>query len=447
MPTDPTDAGKNPASQPAPVPPMNYPDTYYSRTLADRLERPALSGQIDCGTVVIGGGLAGLTTALQLARGGQRVVVLEAKSVGFGASGRNGGFVSAGYSTGEDQIARISGTKTAHQLHLMSIEGVDFVRDTIARLGIAGVDPVDGITSVMRYDDGDGMRAYAEEARSKYGQELDYLDTAKVRQNLKSKRYFHGLRDRKAFHIHPLNYLRGIAAEIERLGGAIYENSPALSTDLSSGNKQVWTSAGTVTARTVVLSTGGYTDGLNPRLKRAFLPIATYVMVSEMAPDLLASAINTRDGIGDNRRAGDYYRLVEGGKRLLWGGRITTRAASTAGMVEELRREMTNTYPQLRELKTELAWSGLMAYARHLMPQIGEMQPGVWHCTAFGGHGLNTTAIGGKVVAEAILGESDRYRLFAPFGLAWAGGAAGLAVAQLTYWKLQAQDWWRERAA
>ena len=108
---------------------------------------------------------------------------------------------------------------------------------------------------------------------------------------------------------------------------------------------------------------------------------------------------------------------------------------------------MVGTYPQLSGLKTELAWSGLMSYARHLMPQIGEMMPGVWHCTAFGGHGLNTTAIGGKVVAEGILGQSDRYRLFQPFGLVWAGGVAGLAAAQLTYWKLQAQDWWRERAA
>lgn len=426
---------------------MNYPDTYYSRTLTDRSERPALSGDITCDTVIIGGGLAGLTTALQLSRGGQKVVVLEAKSIGFGASGRNGGFVSAGYATDVEQISGIAGREAAHRLYLMSIEGVDFVRDSISGLSIAGADPVDGVTSVMRYDDGDGLRTYATEARQKYGQDLEYLDTARVRQELKSTRYFHGVRDRKAFHIHPLNYLRGLAAEIERLGGVICENSNAIATELNAGNKTVRTAGGTVTARTVVFSTGGYTEQLNPRLRRAMLPIATYVMVTEEAPELIATAITTRDGIGDNRRAGDYYRLVDGGKRLLWGGRITTRAASMSGLVHELRREMTGTYPQLRDLKTELAWSGLMAYARHLMPQIGEMQPGVWHCTAFGGHGLNTTAIGGKVVAEGILGESDRYKLFAPFGLVWAGGMAGLAAAQLTYWKLQAQDWWRERAA
>jgi gamma-glutamylputrescine oxidase len=426
---------------------MRYPDTYYSRTLADQRQRPALSGSIDCDTVVIGGGLAGLTTALQLARGGQKVVVLETEAVGFGASGRNGGFVSAGFATGVEQIAGVAGREAADKLYLMSIEGVEFVRDTIARLAISGADPVDGVISVMRYDDGAGLQSHAAEARQKYGQRLEYLDTGKVREHLKSSRYFHGLRDRQAFHIHPLNYLRAIADEIERLGGLIFEGSRASSTDLVPYRKRVSTSTGTVTSRAVVFATGGYTGPLNPRLKRAMLPIATYVMVSEVAPDLIASAITTRDGIGDNRRAGDYYRLVDGGRRLLWGGRITTRAASTSGLVHELRREMTNTYPQLSSLKTELAWSGLMAYARHLMPQIGEMQPGVWHCTAFGGHGLNTTAIGGKVVAEAILGKSDRHRLFAPFGLDWAGGTAGLAVAQLTYWKLQAQDWWRERAA
>jgi gamma-glutamylputrescine oxidase len=139
--------------------------------------------------------------------------------------------------------------------------------------------------------------------------------------------------------------------------------------------------------------------------------------------------------------------LVDGGKRILWGGRITTRPASSLAIARELRREMVGTYPQLAHLKTELAWSGLMSYARHLMPQIGELRPGLWYCTAFGGHGLNTTAIGGRLIAEGISGASDRYRQFAPFGLNWAGGGLGLAAAQLTYWKLQAEDWWRERRA
>ncbi|MBB4066445.1 NAD(P)/FAD-dependent oxidoreductase [Gellertiella hungarica] len=426
---------------------MTYPDTYYKRTLSDGRERASLNGTVECDTVVVGGGLAGLTTALELVRGGQKVVLLEEKAVGFGASGRNGGFVSPGFATGSDDIARRAGAAAARDIHRLSIEGMEYVRQTIADLAVADAGMTPGIMSVLRYSAPDDLKAYAASLANTYGYELNFLDTAEVRHVLKSERYFQALRDPRAFHIHPLNYLRAIAAEIERLGGRIFEQSPAVSADLDAAEKRVRTPAGEVRARQVVITTGGYTGSLLPRLKRSYLPIATYVMVSEEAPDLIASAIATTDAIGDNRRAGDYYRVVDGGRRLLWGGRITTRAASTEGLVRELRAEMTGTYPQLKGLKTELAWSGLMSYARHLMPQIGPIAPGVWCCTAFGGHGLNTTAIGGKVVAEGILGTSDRYRLFKPFGLVWAGGIAGLAVAQLTYWKLQAQDWWRERAA
>ncbi|MEP9398945.1 FAD-binding oxidoreductase [Mesorhizobium sp. KR2-14] len=426
---------------------MTYPDTYYKRTMSDPRQRAALAGLEECDTVIVGGGLAGLTTALQLARAGQAVTVLEAESVGFGASGRNGGFVGPGYATGTEQIARIAGEDAARRLHLMSLEGVDFVRETIRALSIDEAKPQTGLMSVLRHDDGASLKAYVEQTRRAYGNELEFLDRDQVRSVLKSDRYFQAVRDGRSFHMHPLNYLRGVAREIERLGGRIFEASPAKAIDLQGAQKRVTTPGGEVRARNVVFTTGGYTGSLHGRLKRSFLPIATYVMVSEEAPDLIASAIATTDAIGDNRRAGDYYRVVDGGRRLLWGGRITTRAASTQALVRELRAEMVGTYPQLAGLKTELAWSGLMSYARHLMPQIGRMSPGVWYCTAFGGHGLNTTAIGGKVVAEGILGETDRYRLFEPFGLVWAGGLAGLAVAQLTYWKLQAQDWWRERAA
>ena len=423
---------------------MTYPDTFYSRSLTDRTTRSALTGPQDTDTVIIGGGLAGLTTALELARAGVAVTVLETERIGYGASGRNGGIVSPAFACGSDAIERRVGPHAASDLHRLSIEGVTRLRQTIATLSIADADPIPGLLHLRRYDEARDLHRHAQDFAQTYDYPLTYLDRAAIAHHLTTPRYLHGLADSNAFHINPLNYLRGLAREIERLGGHIFEQTPALGATFGP-SQRIRTPQGQVNAARAILATGGYTGPLIPRLHRAVLPIATYMMLTEPAPDLIASAIRTRHAILDDRRASDYYRLVDGGARLLWGGRISTHEASAASVAQQLRRAMLKVFPQLHDLKTALAWSGRMAYARHLMPQVGLLRPNVWHITAFGGHGLNTTAIAGKVLAEAMLGETDRLRHFAPFGLTWAGGPFGLAVAQLTYWGLQAQDWWRER--
>jgi hypothetical protein len=424
---------------------MTYIDNYYRRSLKEERLRPALEGEVEADVCVVGGGLAGITAALTLARFGRSVVLLEAERIGWGASGRNGGFVSPGYATGSEMIARRVGSGQAAELHRLSIEGVRYIRDQIDALGLLGVDPVHGIMSVLRVNDGDGLRADRDRLARLFDYDVEVLPTEVVRERLRSRRYFQALRDPNAFHFHPLNYLRGLALAFEGLGGLIFEKSRVLTASLESAAKMVRTRGGSVTARDVLFCGGGYTDAVVPALRWSMLPIATYVLLTERAPDRIAEAIRTTDAVGDNRRAGDYYRVVDGGERILWGGKITTRTAEPRDLAEQLRRTMVSTYPQLDGVKVEVAWSGLMSYARHLMPQIGRLSPGVWHATAFGGHGMNTSTIGGLVIAEAIAGQSDRYKLFDPFGLNWNGGPVGHAAVQLTYWWLQAQDLWRER--
>lgn len=423
---------------------MNYIDTFYSRTLADTAQRASLEGVREADCCVIGGGLAGLSTALHLSEAGRTVVVVEENRIGWGASGRNGGFVSPGYAHSRPAIAAMVGQTRADALHRLSIEGMRLVRRHIDAYGIGAAAPRHGIMSVVRYDTGDRLRRDAEAMGERFGYPLAFMDAEEVRTVLRSRRYFQALRDDQAFHFHPLNYLRGLAGAVEKAGGTIFERSGAVSMQRRGAVTLIETRNGQIRARDVVIATGGYSGALSDRLRRAYLPIATYVMLSEDNPQLIADAIRTGHGVGDSRRAGDYYRLVDDGRRLLWGGRITTRAASTAALTRQLRAEMVGTFPQLADLKVELAWSGMMSYARHRMPQIGSLEPNIWYCTAFGGHGMNTTAIAGKVVAEAMLGEGERLRLFSPFGLRWAGGAAGLAVAQATFWKLQLQDKWQE---
>jgi len=424
--------------------PPAYIDTYYNRTVTTAETYPQAAGHIQADVCVVGGGLAGLTAALKLARSGRKVVLLEAQRVAWGASGRNGGFVSAGYATGLSAIERRAGADQARELFRLSMEGVDIVRRSIDELGIADARLVPDIAKALRYNSRGALQAACERQRREFGLKLRYLSREEVKGLLVSPKYHEAVLDEGAFHFHPLNYGRALAREAARLGAVIHEHSPVVSLNLEGARKIVRTQEAEIAAEHVVFATGGYTGAVFPALKRAFLPIATYVLLTEQAPDLVRSAIRTEAAVLDDRRAGDYYRVVDSGSRILWGGRITTRTTDPRDIAALLRHEMVSAYPQLADLKVEVAWSGLMSYARHLMPQIGQWKPGIWYCTAFGGHGMNTTAIGGTVIAEGIIGENDRYRLFAPFDLAWTSGIFGRAAVQLTYWGYQAADAVRE---
>ena len=424
---------------------MAYVETYYGPAQGADAPRPALSARIEVDVCVVGGGLAGLTAALELARRGRKVCVVEAERIAWGASGRNGGFVSAGYSASHQTIERHVGREHAASLHRLSIEGAEAVAGNLAALGVANADRVDGLFSTARHEATAELQARRDWLEREFGYRVEFRTREQMRAVLASPRYHQGLYDPHAFHFNPLNYARALAREIERLGGTLFEASPARALTRDGARHVVAAAGGQVRAKDVVITCGGYTDALLPRLQRSYLPIATYVMLTRPNPALIGDAIRTRAAIGDNRRAGDYYRLVEGGARILWGGKITTRRSEPRRLGRLLHQSMVATYPQLAELEVDIAWSGLMAYARHLMPQIGRLEEGLWYATAFGGHGLNTTAIGGQLLAEAIAGDSDRYRLFAPFGLAWNGGLAGRGAVQGAYWAMQASDRIRER--
>jgi glycine/D-amino acid oxidase-like deaminating enzyme len=421
----------------------DYVDCHYARTRTDQIQRPYLDGTIAAGTAVVGGGFAGLTVALELARGGHSVVLLEGRRIGWGASGRNGGFCAPGYAVGYDRIARMAGEETARALMDLSQNGVEYVAGNLAAFGT----PVDprrrGHISARRVPARDALKRHRDKMAA-LGLALRVQDAEETRALLKSPLYFDSIVEPTTFALQPLDYALAMAREIARLGGRVFENAPALSTGRFGASHLITTPRGKVSAHHLVICTGGYTGRLVPALRRAMLPIATYAMASESSDALLDQAIATPLCVSDDRRAGDYYRRTADG-RLIWGGRITARTRDPADLASLLRGDMVEVYPQLATLRIESAWSGLMAYARHHMPQVGRLDEGLWYCTAFGGHGLNTTAAAGRLIAAAIAAGDDHYRLFAPFGLAWNGGPLGPAAAQLTYWKLQLQDWWAER--
>jgi gamma-glutamylputrescine oxidase len=238
--------------------------------------------------------------------------------------------------------------------------------------------------------------------------------------------------------MHPLNYCLGLAKAAAAAGVALHETSPVTQLDLEGSVKRVATDRGEVAAAEVVFCLSGYIGGLYPPLSRATLPVGTYVMVTEPLGDGLAKAIRAPHAVADNRFAQDYYRPLPEG-RILWGGRIRALSAP-ADLKAVMLGDLLKVYPQLSGIRAELAWEGTMGYATHKMPQIGRLKPGVWYCMGFGGHGLCPTTAGGEIVAAAIAEGDDRYRLFAPFGLTYAGGPLGRYVTQLVYWSYEIRD-------
>ncbi|MFO0994894.1 MAG: FAD-binding oxidoreductase [Hyphomicrobiales bacterium] len=410
-------------------------ETWYEATAERGPTRPSLTQDMQCDVCIIGGGLAGLTTAQQLARAGKSVVLLEAKRLAWAASGRNGGFVSSGFALGAADLAVRLGLDAAKALYKLSDEGTEFVRQSIAR-----IDPSlkmgDGWIVAIRHDDPIGAAKWAETMGRDYAHPVSLLTTEQTRLVLRSQRYYQSVRDAAAFHIHPLRYALALAREAEQAGARLYEETPALSLTRDGVVSVVTTPRGTVKAQHAIVCVSSLDREILPRIGRAVLPVATYVAVTQ---PLRQDAILTGSAIADTRRAGDYYRIIEGG-RILWGGRITTRVSEPSQLALRMKGDMLSVYPQLGDPGIDYAWAGLMGYALHKMPLIGQLEEGVWYATAFGGHGLNTTAMAGMLLARAIAEGDDEYRRFAPFAPRWAGGPFGRLGVQTSYWMMQLRD-------
>ena len=428
----------------------SYPATYYSATrVASSSAYESLQSDTQADVCIIGGGLAGLTTAWELLKRNKSVIVIEENKVSWGASGRNGGFCLNGWSEGLGVIEKRSGFADAKQLFAMSVEGVDIVRENIEQNNLPDCNIVKGKLSVVRYEAAEQMQRYRDRMAQRFNYEYEYLDTAAIRQKLNTPIYKQALRDSTGFHFHPLNYALGLADLIRAKGGRIFENSAMQSFTRNmqagaTGRYTVKTARGSVKCDDVVLCCGGYGGAQFGKLRRAFLPIATYVVLTEKLGSRLQDFIGTTDAVGDDRRSSDYYRVVEG-DRILWGGRITTKnEQDETRLAATLRKDMCDVFAGLKDVKIEKAWSGLMGYSRHKMPHIAKVEDGLWTCSSFGGHGMNTTAIGGRVVAEAISGDSDRIRLFEPYGLTWNGGILGPIAAETVYSYLRLMDYFQE---
>ncbi|MCC7272983.1 MAG: FAD-binding oxidoreductase [Alphaproteobacteria bacterium] len=423
-----------------------YVDSFYARTRRDDTRWPALAGTVEADACIIGGGLAGLNLALELAERGRRVALVEAHRVGWGASGRNGGFVSPGYSLGARRLVERVGPADARLLYGLTVAAVATIRARIDRFAIDCGPIVPGILKASLAEEPAGLRRDVDFMADMFGvTSLEHWPRERLRAALATERYNDAVLNRGAFHLHSLDFARGIARAAASAGALLFEGTAATGLSLGGATKEVRSAGGLVRARAVIFACGGYIGRLQPRLALATVPVATYVMLTEPLGARLGSVIGVPHGVSDTRFCNDYYRPLAD-TRILWGGRVSTFHPPADRIAAALKRDMLQVYPQLRDVAVEVAWGGTMGYPRHKMPQLGRLAPGVWHCMGFGGHGMAATTTGAAVVAAAIAEGDDRWRLFAPFGLAFAGGPLARPAAQTIYWGHKLRDAWRARA-
>ena len=422
---------------------MAYGQSWYAATMVQARPRPPLASDLDVDVCVIGGGLAGLTAAREIARSGWSVVLLEANRLASGASGRNTGFVLPGFAADPETIIARVGFERAKDLWSLSQAGLDYVGSTIQ--GVPGIDAENGWLYVSKVDEGDDFRRSAE-LLSGLGCEVELWPTERVRAVLRSERYFHAIHYLRAITIHPLNYALTLAAAAERDGARIFENTPALSIDPAGVRKRIVTPEARLRAGTVVLAGNVQIKPLLPRIASTLIPITTYVITTAPLGSRLAEIVAYRGAVSDTDLADNHYRIV-GGDRLMWSGRATVWPRNPRRYVNALTEDIGKTYPQFGKVDVDYAWAGTLGNTVHRMPQIGELGPGVWLASGFGGHGLNTTAMAGNLIARAVVGGDHTWRQFSPFELVWAGGILGRATAQMRVWIKRASDAYAERRA
>ena len=422
-----------------------YGRSWYAATMVETPERPQLAKDLDVDVCVVGGGLAGLTATRELARSGWSVALIEAGRLAARASGRNTGFVLPGFAAEPDRVIARVGFEQAKDLWALAQAGLDYVRNAVAEDAMPGVDPQDGWLYVSKTDNGDEFIRLVG-LLGELGCEIEGWPTERVRAVLHSERYFHAIHYLRAFHIHPLNYALGLALAAERDGARIFEHTPALSVDPAGVRKRIVTPAARLRADHVVLCGNLQIGRLMPRVAAALVPVTTYVITTPPLGSRLAEAIEFRGAVSDTDLADNHYRVIDG-DRLMWSGRATTWARNPNRYVHALTADIKKTYPQLGEVMSAYSWSGTLGNTIHRMPQIGELGHHVWLASGFGGHGLNTTAMAGNLIARAIVENDQTWRQFTPFELVWAGGILGRAAVQAYYWIKRVRDALAERRA
>ena len=391
--------------------------------------RARLTFDVDADICVVGGGLAGLTVALEGARLGASVVVLEGRHIGWGASGGLLGTVMPGYGLAiKDLIARV-GLEDAKELWQLSKEGAEYVRAQATDELMPGIGVSEGALEVSNVDVGDRLISELQMLNEDFATDVEGWQVDQVRAQLKTGRYFHGVHFPKAFQLDGRKYIHGLAALAKRAGARIFEDTPVVGIDASGIRKRIVTPSARLRASHIVLAGNVHLGAPSRRLSETLLPVWRYAGVTEPLGERLNEVIAFKGSVIDSDGI-DQFRVVDG-DRLMWASPETTWDARPQRFASAIARRIGTIFPQLGRTQVSEVWGGAIGQTVHGMPQVGQLRKGLWVASGFGRQGLSTTAMAGQLIARSILWGDERWRLFSPFELVWAGGMTGRAAGHL----------------
>ncbi len=386
--------------------------SYYSHSAVPAPDRPALAGQVDADVCVIGGGIAGCSTALHLAERGYRVVLLESQRIGYGASGRSGGQAITGYACGQAKLERQVGFENARRMWDIALEGLQLIRERVERHAIDCDLHWGQLHVAIKERQRTDLLAERQELADRYGyQQLQFMERAEVESLLATKQYCAGLHDAGSGHLHPLNYTRGLARAAEAAGAHIFEQSAVTGLHIADP-AIVRTERGNVRARFVALCCNAYGDPLIPALRTRIMPVGTYIVATEsLGQARIEQLMQQNIGVTDSNFVLDYFRR-SADHRLLFGGRVSYSGRDAFDTAKATQRRMLKVFPQLADARIEFAWGGYVDITMSRAPDFNRLASNVYYLQGFSGHGIALTGIAGQLVAESIAGQAERFDVF-----------------------------------
>jgi len=366
---------------------------------------------------VIGGGFTGLSAARTLAKRGVTVAVLEANTIGWGASSRNGGMTLTGLKPSMQTVFKRYGRDLAKQLFQVSVDSVDTVERVVKEENIdCGFARYGHLYVATKPHHFDGFNEEVEFMSKEFNYKVRVVSPENLKSEIGSERYHGGIVDEVSGGLNPAQYVTGLARGAENAGASLHARAQVTSLTRSGTRFVIQTERGQVTAENVLVGTSGYTGSVTKKLQRKIIPIGSFIIATEKLSDDLARELSPKNRmIFDSMHYLNYFRLWD--NRMIFGGRAAffpENKNTIARSAEILRREMIRVYPQLKDVKVDYMWSGTLDFTFDMMTHVGEVD-GVYYSLGYAGHGVAMASHLGKTVAEAMLTGNIKDHPFAKF--------------------------------